>query len=96
VFADDAKRRFIIVQGTLDADLPPRHSEFATATIPRAELLKLEEGTHLALYTHVDADQAQRRVIEFLMAHAPWRRPSLASRGQLLVRLEQASNKGRT
>ncbi|MDM0109260.1 alpha/beta hydrolase [Variovorax sp. J22R24] len=60
----------LIVQGTVDSDLPPEQSYFAAATIPGAELLKLEEGTHLALYTNADADAAQQRVIEFLSAHA--------------------------
>ncbi|MDM0032816.1 alpha/beta hydrolase [Variovorax sp. J22P271] len=59
----------LIVQGTVDADLPPSHSDFAAATIPGAELLALEEGTHLALYTNADAEAAQQRVIQFLSAH---------------------------
>ena len=60
----------LIVQGTVDSDLPPEQSYFAAETIPGAELLKLEEGTHLALYTNADADAAQQRVIKFLSAHA--------------------------
>ena len=59
----------LIVQGTLDSDLPPEQSDFAAKTIPGAELLELEEGTHLALYTNADADAAQQRVIEFLSKH---------------------------
>jgi len=60
----------LIVQGTVDTDLPPEQSDFAATTIPRAELLKLEEGTHLALYTNIDCDAAQKRVIDFLSEHA--------------------------
>ncbi|MDM0022842.1 alpha/beta fold hydrolase [Variovorax saccharolyticus] len=60
----------LIVQGTVDSDLPPEQSYFAAETIPGASLLKLEEGTHLALYTHADCDAAQQQVISFLSAHA--------------------------
>jgi len=60
----------LVIQGTADSDLPPAQSYFAAEAIPGAELLKLEEGTHLALYTNVDSDAAQQRVIEFLSAHA--------------------------
>ncbi|MDM0003044.1 alpha/beta hydrolase [Variovorax sp. J22P240] len=60
----------LIVQGTVDSDLPPEQSYFAAETIPGAELLKLEEGTHLALYTNADSDAAQQRVIKFMSAHA--------------------------
>lgn len=60
----------LIVQGTVDTDLPPGQSYFAAETIPGAELIKLEEGTHLALYTNADAEAAQKRVIAFLQEHA--------------------------
>ncbi|MDM0030153.1 alpha/beta fold hydrolase [Variovorax saccharolyticus] len=60
----------LIVQGTVDSDLPPEQSYFAAETIPGASLLKLEEGTHLALYTNADCDAAQQQVISFLRAHA--------------------------
>ena len=60
----------LIVQGTSDADLPPSQSYFAARTIPGAELLCLDNGTHLALYTHPDANAAQTHVVEFLLAAA--------------------------
>jgi len=56
----------LIVQGSVDRDLPPQQSHFAAQTIPGAELLVLDEGTHLALYTNADAEAAQERVIRFL------------------------------
>jgi len=56
----------LVVQGTADSDVPPAHSTFATETIPGAELLTLDTGTHLALYTHLNAADAQARVVEFL------------------------------
>ena len=59
----------LVVQGTADSDLPPAHSTFAAATIPGAELLTLDTGTHLALYTHPDAADTQARAVEFLRRH---------------------------
>jgi len=66
----------LVVQGTADADLPPEHGYLAARTIPGAELLILDTGTHLALYTHPDAATAQARVVEFLVQgpHGPSRR----------------------
>ncbi|MBP2367156.1 alpha/beta fold hydrolase [Pseudonocardia parietis] len=57
----------LVVQGSADGDLPPADSAFAAATIPGAELLTLDTGTHLALYTHPDAAAAQARVVDALL-----------------------------
>jgi pimeloyl-ACP methyl ester carboxylesterase len=56
----------LIVQGSADTDVPPDFSDFAVATIPDAELLTLDGGTHLAFYTHPDAAAAQARALELL------------------------------
>ncbi|GAA4879916.1 alpha/beta fold hydrolase [Actinomycetospora straminea] len=56
----------LVVQGSADSDVPPADSTFAADTIPDAELLTLDTGTHLALYTHPDAAAAQARVVAFL------------------------------
>lgn len=56
----------LVVQGTVDTDLPPAQSYHAAETIPNAELVTLATGTHFALYTHPDAGTVQTRVIEFL------------------------------
>ncbi|GAY12941.1 alpha/beta fold hydrolase [Pseudonocardia sp. N23] len=58
----------LVVQGTSDSDLPPAQSYAAADAIPGAELLTLDTGTHLALYTHPDAAAAQARVVDFLLA----------------------------
>ena len=58
----------LVVQGTADADLPPDQGYHAAHTIPGAELLSLDTGTHLALYTHPEAAAAQTHVVEFLLA----------------------------
>lgn len=57
----------LVVQGTADADLPPAQSMFAATTIPGAELLALDRGTHLALYVHPDRAAVQDRVREILL-----------------------------
>jgi pimeloyl-ACP methyl ester carboxylesterase len=57
----------LIVQGSADTDVPPDFSEHAVATIPNAELLTLDGGTHLAFYTHPDAASAQARALELLL-----------------------------
>lgn len=57
----------LVVQGTSDSDLPPAQSYSAAKTIPGAELLSLDTGTHLALYTHPDAGAAHGRVVDLLV-----------------------------
>lgn len=56
----------LVVHGSADADVPLEHGTFAARTIPGAELLRIETGTHLALYTDPDAATAQARVVGFL------------------------------
>ncbi len=56
----------LIVHGTADTDVPPDHGDHAAATIPDAELLPMETGTHLCLYTHPDAAAAQARAVDVL------------------------------
>jgi pimeloyl-ACP methyl ester carboxylesterase len=58
----------LVVQGSADSDVPPAHSTVAADTIPRAQLLTLDSGTHLALYTHPQAAAAQARVVDHLLA----------------------------
>lgn len=56
----------LLVQGRVDTDLPPAHSEFAAARIPGAQLLWVERGGHLAVFTDHDSDAIQARIVEFL------------------------------
>lgn len=56
----------LVVQGTIDTDVVPEHSERAAAAIPGAELLKLDGGTHLAFWTHPEAAAAQTRALAVL------------------------------
>lgn len=57
----------LIVQGGADTDVTPDYSDFAAAAISHAELLTLDGGTHLAFYTHPEADAAQARARELLL-----------------------------
>ncbi len=56
----------LLVQGSADTDVPPDHSDHAHGTIPGAKLLTLDRGTHLAFYTHPEAERAQARALEVL------------------------------
>jgi pimeloyl-ACP methyl ester carboxylesterase len=57
----------LVVQGGADTDVTPEYSDFAVATIPHAELLTLDGGTHLAFYTHPEAATAQTRAQALLV-----------------------------
>jgi pimeloyl-ACP methyl ester carboxylesterase len=56
----------LIVVGSADADVAPEHSHHAAATIPGAELLVMDRGTHLCLFVHQEAASAQARVVVHL------------------------------
>jgi pimeloyl-ACP methyl ester carboxylesterase len=56
----------LIVVGSADGDVSPAHSEHAARTIPGAEQLVMDRGTHLCLFVHPDAAQAQARVVAHL------------------------------
>jgi pimeloyl-ACP methyl ester carboxylesterase len=51
----------LVIHGTADTDVPPDHGDHAAATIPGAERLLMDRGTHLALFAHPDAEVAQAR-----------------------------------
>ncbi len=56
----------LLVHGTADTDVTPDYSEHALANIPGAELIHVQNGTHLALWTDPTSDEVQSRVIQFL------------------------------
>ena len=58
---DGVRAPTLVVTGTADTDVPPAHGDHAAATIPGAEHLRLERGTHAALWVHPDAEAAQAR-----------------------------------
>ncbi len=56
----------LLVQGSIDTDVTPDHTENAAAEIPDAEVIVLEGGTHLAFFIHPDSGPAQARALEVL------------------------------
>ncbi len=57
----------LVVHGDADADVDIAHGRRAAERVPGAELLVLETGTHLALWTHPDAVAAQARALALLL-----------------------------
>jgi pimeloyl-ACP methyl ester carboxylesterase len=59
----------LVVHGTDDHAVPfARHGKVLAERIPGAELVALEGGDHVAIFTH--RDEARARVARFLSAHA--------------------------
>ena len=58
----------LLVHGTVDADVPPEHSERALAALPEADVLRVEGGTHLAAWTDPTSHAIQARVVDALRA----------------------------
>lgn len=58
----------LVINGTADVDVPAAHSDHAATTIPEAEHLVMERGTHLCLFVHPDAEAAQARAVTKLGA----------------------------
>jgi pimeloyl-ACP methyl ester carboxylesterase len=59
----------LVVHGTEDPAVPfARHGKVLAERIPGAELVRLEGGAHVAIFTH--REEARARVVRFLAAHA--------------------------
>jgi pimeloyl-ACP methyl ester carboxylesterase len=58
----------LIIHGTADVDVTPDHGEHAAGSIPGAELIRMDRGTHLSLFVHPDASEVQGRVLEHFRA----------------------------
>lgn len=54
----------LIIHGTADIDVTPDHGDHATATIPGADFLAMDRGTHLSLFVHPEAGAARQRVLD--------------------------------
>lgn len=54
----------LVIHGTADVDVTPDHGDHAAATIPGADFLAMEKGTHLSLFVHPEAGAAQQKVLE--------------------------------
>lgn len=59
----------LVVHGTQDRVAPFAQGKAMAARIAGAELLAIEGGDHVAIFTH--RDQARARVTQFLLGHAP-------------------------
>lgn len=59
----------LVVHGTQDRVAPFAQGKAMAARIPGAELLAIEGGDHVSIFTH--RDEARARVTRFLLAHAP-------------------------
>jgi pimeloyl-ACP methyl ester carboxylesterase len=59
----------LVVHGTEDPAVPfARHGKVLAERIPGAELVRLDGGAHVAIFTH--REEAKARVVAFLAAHA--------------------------
>lgn len=56
----------LLVQGRLDTDVLPRHSESAAARIAGAQLQWVERAGHLAAFADPHSATVQARIVEFL------------------------------
>jgi pimeloyl-ACP methyl ester carboxylesterase len=58
----------LLVHAATDADVPFEYSEHAAATLPSAELHRVEGGTHVTAWTDPTSDAIQERIATFLTA----------------------------
>jgi pimeloyl-ACP methyl ester carboxylesterase len=66
---DEVAVPVLVVHGTEDPAVPfAQHGKVLAERIPGAELVALEGGAHVAIFTH--RDEARARVVRFLAAHA--------------------------
>jgi pimeloyl-ACP methyl ester carboxylesterase len=59
----------LIVHGTRDTAAPYAQAQLLAARVPGAELLTLDGGEHVSIFTH--RNEVRARVARFLGAHAP-------------------------
>jgi pimeloyl-ACP methyl ester carboxylesterase len=60
----------LVLHGRADGNVPFAHAEFVARTVPKVELLVLEDCGHL-IWVGPGATQAREKVITFLKRHAP-------------------------
>ncbi len=66
---EQIKPPLLIVHGTKDSAAPFEQARILARRVPGAELLTIEGGEHVSIFTH--RDEVQARVKRFLQAHAP-------------------------
>ena len=58
----------LVLHGSVDTDATPDHREDAATTIPGAERVVMDGGTHLGLWTHSNAAATRQRAAALLGA----------------------------
>jgi len=58
----------LIIHGTADKDVPPRHGEYAKAAIAGAELYWIDGGSHIGFWAAAEAQRAQDYALSWLRA----------------------------
>ena len=56
----------LLVHATTDTDVPPKYSEYAVETIPGAEIMRVENGTHVSVWTDPTSYEIKSRIVTFL------------------------------
>jgi len=56
----------LLVHATTDADVPVSHSEHAAATIPGAQLVTIDGGTHVSVWTDPASEALQQGIADHL------------------------------
>lgn len=56
----------LLVHADTDSDVPYAHSQHALAELPDAELLTIEGGTHISVWTGPDDEAARARIVDHL------------------------------
>jgi len=67
---DEIRTPTLLVHGTADTDVPPEYSEHARSEISGAEMLPVQDGTHLAVFTDPTSDEVQARIARFCAGKA--------------------------
>lgn len=58
--------RTLLVHATADADVPIEHSENALASLPHADIIRIEDGTHLSAWTEPGSEVVRARIADFV------------------------------
>ena len=56
----------LLVHGAADSDVHPEQSENAIKQLPNADIMRVETGTHLCVWTDPTSDDIQARIIAHL------------------------------
>jgi pimeloyl-ACP methyl ester carboxylesterase len=63
---DSLSTDVLLLHAKTEADVPYAHSEHSMANLPHAELVTIDEGTHVSVWTDPDCNAHQDRIANFL------------------------------